>query len=321
MTFNLKEIKNKVLQGEDITKEEALFIYNEDFIKLTSAANEIRQHYCSNKFDMCTIINAKSGKCSENCKFCAQSSFYNTSVESYPLLSSDEIVKMAKYNEEKGVLRYSIVTSGRSLSDKDIDELKNILKILDENTNISICASLGLLNEEQFKILKEYGLTRVHNNLESSENNFKNICTSHTFKDKKKAIIDAKNAGLNVCSGGIVGLGESVNDRIDMAFTLRDLNIKSVPLNLLNPIKGTPFENNKILSNEEFCRIVATYRFILKDAMIRLAGGRALLEDKGKKAFLSGANACITGDMLTTSGMTIEKDKELIESLGYKIEL
>lgn len=320
--YNVEELKKKVLNGELIGKEEALFLAEEAPLnELTEAANEIRKHFCKNKFDICTIINGKSGKCSENCKFCAQSSFYNTKINEYSLLDSKSIVKEAKYNDERGVLRFSIVTSGRKLSDKEVDSVCESIREIGKNTSVSICGSFGLLSEEQYKKLKEAGLTRVHNNLETSKRNFKNVCTTHTFEEKIQAIKNAKNAGLNVCSGGIMGLGETMEDRIDMVLTLRELGVLSIPVNMLNPIKGTPFENNKLLTNDEMCRIVAVFRFLIPNAAIRLAGGRGLLEDKGESCFLSGANAAISGDMLTTSGITIKEDMELLEKIGYKPEL
>lgn len=317
--MKVKELKEKVLNGKLIGKEEALFLAKEAPLKeLTEAANEIRKHFCEDKFDICTIINGKSGKCSENCKFCAQSSFYDTHIKEYSLLNSKAIVKEAKYNDERGVLRFSIVTSGRKLSDKEIDSICESIKEINKNTSVSVCGSFGLLSEEQYKKLKEAGLTRVHNNLETSRKNFKNICTTHTFDEKVQAIKNAKNAGLNICSGGIMGLGETMEDRIDMALELRELGVLSIPVNILNPIKGTPFENNKLLTNDEICRIVAVYRFLIPRGAIRLAGGRGLLQDKGESCFLSGANAAISGDMLTTSGITIKEDMNLLNKIGYK---
>lgn len=317
--MKVKELKEKVLNGKLIGKEEALFLAKEAPLKeLTEAANEIRKHFCENKFDICTIINGKSGRCSENCKFCAQSSFYDTHIKEYSLLDSKAIVKEAKYNDERGVLRFSIVTSGRKLSDKEIDSVCESIKEISKNTSVSVCGSFGLLSEEQYKKLKEAGLTRVHNNLETSRKNFKNICTTHTFDEKVQAIKNAKNAGLNICSGGIMGLGETMEDRIDMALELRELGVLSIPVNILNPIKGTPFENNKLLTNDEICRIVAVYRFLIPRGAIRLAGGRGLLQDKGESCFLSGANAAISGDMLTTSGITIKEDMNLLNKIGYK---
>lgn len=316
--YNVEELKIKVLNGEMIGKEEALFLSEAPLEELTEAANEIRKHFCGDKFDICTIINGKSGKCSENCKFCAQSSFYDTKVNEYSLLDSEPIVKEAKYNDERGVLRFSIVTSGRKLSDKEVDSVCESIKEINKNTSVSVCGSFGLLDENQYKKLKEAGLTRVHNNLETSKGNFKNVCTTHTFDEKIKAIKNAQRAGLNVCSGGIMGLGESMEDRIDMVLEIRSLGILSIPVNMLNPIKGTPFENNKMLTNEDMCRIVAVFRFLIPNAAIRLAGGRGLLEDKGEKCLLSGANAAISGDMLTTSGITIKEDMELLKKIGYK---
>lgn len=318
----VETLKNQVIKGEQITMSDALSLYDAPLSELCQSANEIRKHFCGNSFDICTIINGKSGKCSENCKFCAQSSHHHTNVEEYPLLSTDEIVKQAKFNDEQGVLRYSIVTSGKRLSDFEVDEMCLAVKQIREKTNISVCVSFGLLNEGQYKKLKTAGVTRVHNNLETSRRNFPNICTTHTFDDKLNAIKAALSAGLTVCSGGIMGLsGETVNDRIDMAFTLRELGIKSVPINMLNPILGTPLEKSEKLTNEEMCRIVAVYRFILPTASIRLAGGRGLLEDKGLRCFSSGANAAISGDMLTTSGITIKTDMLLIKNLGYEVKV
>lgn len=318
---NLDRIKQLVLSGKKITKEVALSLVDEDVEELSKEANEIRIKYCGNVFDICTIINAKSGRCSENCKYCAQSSFYNTNAESYSLLDTEEIVKQAKYNDDRGVLRYSLVTAGKRLTDDELGQAVESIKVVKEKTNIEVCISMGLLNEEQYKKLKEAGVTRVHNNLETSKSNFINVCTTHSFEDKVKAINAAKSAGLGVCSGGIMGLGETMEDRIDMAISLRNLGVKSVPVNMLNPIKGTPFENNKILTNNDMRKIVAIFRFILPDASIRLAGGRGLLEDKGRACFLSGANAAISGDMLTTSGISIETDLAMIDELGYKVEL
>lgn len=188
-----------------------------------------------------------------------------------------------------------------------------------EQTDIKVCASFGLLDEGQYCRVKEAGVSRIHNNLETSRRNFPNVCTTHTFEDKVNAVKAAKAAGLSVCSGGIMGLGETEEDRIDMAFTLRELGIRSVPVNMLNPIPGTPYEGNARLTVDDMRRIVAVYRFILPDAFIRLAGGRGLMEDKGEGAFCSGANAAITGDMLTTAGYTIETDMEMLRRLGYML--
>lgn len=313
-------LKQKIFDGEQITKQEAIELYEQPLSELCRNADEIRRHFCSNGFDICTIINGKSGHCSENCRFCAQSSHNHTDAAEYPLLSTEEIVEQAKINDEQGVLRYSIVTSGKRLPDAEVDKMCEAVREIKKQTGISVCISFGLLNEEQYRKLKDAGVSRVHNNLETSRRNFPNICTTHTFDDKLNAIRAAQAAGLSVCSGGIMGLGETPEDRIDMALTLRELGIKSVPVNMLNPIPGTPMGQNKKLTSDDMRRIVAVYRFILPDASIRLAGGRGLLEDKGKGCFLSGANAAISGDMLTTAGITVKTDMELLTKLGYEVK-
>lgn len=317
----INKLKDKILSGYNITYNEALSLIETPLNELLEAADEIRKHFCSNIFDICSIINAKSGKCSENCKFCAQSAHYKTNISEYPLLDKETIIKNALYMAKKGVLRFSIVTSGKALTDKDVEILADTIKEIKSKSNISICASLGLLTDENFKKLKDAGLERVHNNLETSENFFSSVCTTHTFDDKINALKAALQSGLSVCSGGIIGLGESMQDRIDLAFSLKELGIKSVPVNILSPVKGTPYENNKPLSEEEILKTISIFRFILPDAFIRLAGGRALLSDKGKKAFLSGANAAITGDMLTTYGISVDTDMQIIKETGYIVEL
>lgn len=320
MSF-IQETTDKVLHGEPITKAEAMRLYEQPLEALCSNANQIRRHFCGNQFDICTIINAKSGSCSENCKFCSQSSHSHAGAVHYPLLPAEEITAHAKTNHEQGVLRYSIVTSGKRLTDTEVDEMCSAVQKIRREVGISVCISFGLLNKGQYCRLKEAGVTRVHNNLETSQRYFPHVCTTHAYNDKIKAILAAQAAGLTVCSGGIMGLGETSEDRIDMALALRDLGIKSVPVNMLNPIPGTPFGKNAILTTEEMLRVIATYRFILPDASIRLAGGRGLLPDKGSGCFTSGANAVISGDMLTTSGITVKTDMELLNQLGYQAAL
>lgn len=285
MKEKLERLKKKVLEGYQISKEEALALAEMPLEELTQAADEIRQKFCKNQFDLCTIINGKSGKCSENCKYCAQSSFYPTDVESYPLLGTEELLKQAEYSSKRGVPRYSIVTSGKKLSSREVEQVCESIRQIKEHVDISVCVSFGLLEEEEFRKVKEAGAVRVHNNLEASANYFPNVCTTHRQKDKINSLQAAEKAGLSICSGGIMGLGESMEDRIDLAFTLRELGVQSVPVNMLNPIPGTPYENNPRLTEEEMCRIVAVFRFILPKAFIRLAGGRGLMQIRDEDAF------------------------------------
>lgn len=319
MEHIIRILKSKVLSGVLLTKEEALQLEDVQLEPLARAADEIRQQFCGNRFDLCTIINGKNGRCSENCKYCAQSSFYDTQIEAYPLMGTDEIVEQAKYNAVRGVPRYSIVTSGKKLS---IDEIENVCKSIQkikETVEISVCVSFGLQSEEDFQMLKEAGAVRVHNNLETSRAYFPEVCTTHSYDEKIETLKAAQRAGLSVCSGGIMGMGESMEDRIDLAVTVRDLGVKSIAVNMLNPIPGTPYENTPKLTISDMRRITAIFRFIAPDAFIRLAGGRGLMDDKGELCFQSGANAAITGDMLTTSGITIEQDMKMLEKLGYEV--
>lgn len=278
----IENLKRKVMSGELISKEEALLLADAPLEELTAAADEIRSHFCQSGFDICTIVNGKCGKCSEDCKYCAQSAHYHTACsETYPLLSTEELVEGARHNKEQGVLRYSIVTSGKALSDAEVERVCESIRAIREQVGIEVCVSFGLLNEEQFKKIREAGATRAHCNLESSGRYFKEICTTHTYQQKIDTLNAAKRAGLSVCSGGIMGLGETMEDRIEMVLTARELGVKSIPVNVLNPIPGTPYEHNRILTNDEVCRCVAIFRFLIPDASIRLAGGRGLLGDKG----------------------------------------
>ena len=321
MEYNLKNLTDKVLGGGQIDRDEAVFLYSQPLDELTRSADEIRRHFCRNRFDLCSIINAKSGRCSENCKFCAQSARHRTEVEEYSLLPEGDIVSQAARDAAQGSLRFSIVTSGRHLADDEIEKICSIVRRIRESVGIAVCASVGLLTVNQFRRLKEAGLSRAHNNLETSRRNFPNICTTHTFDDKVRAIRAARAAGLSICSGGIMGLGETAEDRIDMALSLRGLGVRSICVNMLNAIAGTPLAAFPRLTSADMCRIVAVYRFILPTSHIRLAGGRGLLPDKGKSCFVSGANAAISGDMLTTAGISIETDRALIKELGYEAEL
>ncbi|MCW2276599.1 biotin synthase BioB [Heliophilum fasciatum] len=317
----INELKAKIYNGYEVSKNDALMLAEADLEELCTAANEIRRYFCGAAFDLCTIINGKSGKCSENCKFCAQSTCYETLIEEYPLLEEERLIKGAVYHQSKGILRYSVVTSGRCLDEQELDDLCQSYHRIRQNCAISLCASHGLLTYAQFLKLKGAGVTRYHNNLETSRRNFPNICTTHTYEDKINAIKAAQQAGLEVCSGGILGLGETMEDRIDMVLDIRALGIKSVPVNILNPIAGTPFAKLAVLSMEEVRRAVAIFRFMIPSAAIRLAGGRGLLTDKGKGVFQSGANAAISGDMLTTAGICIDDDLNMLDELSYRVKM
>lgn len=310
--------EKRVLQGESLGRENALQLLNEPLEEMCQASDRIRQHFCGNRFDLCTIINAKSGNCSENCRFCAQSARYHTDAEPYPILDREEIIAKASSDASRGVLRYSLVTSGRALNDREVDEACEAIRGIRERVKgIRVCISMGLLNQGQYERLKAAGADRVHNNLEASPHFFPKVCTTHTTQDKINAIHAAQAAGLAVCSGGILGLGESMEDRIDLALAERELGVRSLPVNVLNPIPGTPFEHNQKVGQDELLRSIAVIRFLIPDAAIRLAGGRGLMPDHGRRCFQSGANAAISGDMLTTAGYTVESDLKMIRELGF----
>lgn len=315
----LKELMAQIRAGEPITREQALSLYEEEPTALSAAADTLRWEFCGSRFDMCTIVNGKSGQCSENCKFCAQSSHYQGEAETYSLLDGETLLEQAQYNEAKGVLRFAVVTSGKRLSDRELEAVCGSYRLMHERTGIALCASHGLLSEEQLRRLKAAGVTRYHNNLESSRRYFPQVCTTHTYDEKIATIRAAQRAGLQVCSGGIIGMGETREDRVDMALQLRELGIRSIPLNVLNPIPGTPFGHLERLGTEEICRTAAVFRFLLPHAMIRMAGGRGLMADKGEAVFRSGANAAISGDMLTTAGIGIDEDFLLLNRLGYEV--
>ncbi|MBU3109593.1 biotin synthase BioB [Clostridium gasigenes] len=313
-------LKDRVLQGYEITKEEALRLYLEPKERLYSCANEIRKVLVGDKVDLCSIINGKSGRCSEDCRYCAQSIYFNTGVNEYKLLSYDEIKSTAKENEEAGVDRFSIVTSGKGLVGNDFERVINYYERLNAECSISLCASHGILEKSSLIRLKKTGVKRYHHNIETSKQYYRNICSTHSYEDRINTILSAKEAGLEVCSGGIIGMGESKEDRVDMAIELRMLKILSIPINALMAIKGTPLENEVNLTEEEILRTIAIFRFINPKANIRLAAGRNLLTNYGENAFKSGANATITGNLLTTCGNNIEADRKMILDLGLKMK-
>ncbi|WP_194190146.1 biotin synthase BioB [Clostridium chrysemydis] len=319
MKFVFK-IRDKVLKGEKISKEEAKKLYFEDLEDLKNSANIIRDKFLGNSINLCSIVNGKSGKCKENCSFCAQSIFFKTGAKEYQMLPFKEVLKEFKSNESQGVNRFSIVTSGRGLKGEEFNTILDYYKKLKSLGNLELCASHGIIDKESLKMLKKVGVKRYHHNLETSKDYFKNICITHSFEERLETIKLAKEAGLEVCSGGIIGLGETYLDRIDLAFTLRDLEIKSIPINILMKIKGTPLISIKDISEEDILRTIALFRFINPKASIRLAGGRNRLKNYGEEAFKSGASATITGNLLTTCGNKIKDDIKLIEKLGLRVE-
>lgn len=285
-------------------------------LELISLANRIRAENFGSTFELCSIVNAKSGICSEDCKFCAQSVHYQTNALTYPLLTEEAILAAAQNAEAAGATRFGIVTSGHSINRAELSKLAQMISKIKENTNLKVCASLGILGKDDLSLLKQAGLSRYHHNLETSSAFFPQICSTHDFQDRIMTVRNAQQAGLEVCSGGIIGLGEDWKDRIEMALTLKELAVTTVPLNILVPIEGTPLESMVPLSPIEIIRTIAIFRIILKDQVIKIVAGREkMLNDFQGLAFMAGANGMFTGGYLTINGREVEEDQKLVKEI------
>ena len=318
--MDMKQLAREIIGGRRLRRGENLSFFEEvDLEELIGGADLIRQSLCGNRVDLCTIINGRGGRCSENCKFCAQSAHNHTGCTEHGMLTAEEVLEDCKAREAAGVHAYSIVTAGRTVEGKDLDRLVETYDLLHRECGLRLCASHGLISEEAFARLKQAGVEMYHANIETSERYFPFICTTHTFQDKLREIELAKAAGLTVCSGGIIGMGETWQDRLDMALTLAELEILSIPINALIPVKGTPFEGLTPLTQEEILRTVAMFRYLNPTAYIRMAAGRNYFPDGGKRLFRAGVNATITGDMLTTVGNNTAQDREMLTGMGFDI--
>ena len=287
-----------------------------DIFKLFYLANLTRVKYRGNKVDLCSIVNAKSGACPEDCSFCAQSVHSRTDVKAYPLITEEKILEAAVSAKKFGAKRFCVVTSGRKVSGKEIENICSFVSNI-KNLGLLPCATLGMLSLSELEMLKEAGIHRYHHNLETSEAFFKEICTTHTFREKIKVIEAAKSLSLSVCSGGIFGIGESWEDRIDMAFALKDLRVNSVPINFITPVYGTPLGNSELLNPMEALKIISIYRLILPESEIRICGGRPnTLRDLNSYIFMAGADGLLIGNYLTTSGRNPEDDLQMIKDTG-----
>lgn len=316
--MELEALKNKALAGQGVSREEADWLASfQDLDMLCDAAGEISRHWQGKEVDSCSIVNARSGKCGEDCKWCAQASRHNTGCDTYNFLDAGEVMSAARANCEAGIRKLSLVTSGRTVTKKDLEKFCDIYRRLAGETDLYLCASMGLLGEEEMEMLKDAGVRRYHCNMETSSKVFPSLCSTHTPEDKRRTIAAAKKCGLEVCSGGIIGMGESLSDRIDFAFELADLDVDSVPVNILNPIPGTPLQDTPLISEEEIIRTVALFRFIMPTKSLRFAGGRMRLSYKSMLRIMTGGmNGVLMGDMLTTVSNTIADDRVLFKDAG-----
>lgn len=331
--INLDEITDRIIEdvkngtgcdkyepGAYISRQEAaeLAAYP-DIDALCDAADRLSRTLVGNTVDSCSIVNARSGLCGEDCKWCAQAKRHHTGCASYEFISEEDVMNAARQNEKEGVKRFSLVTSGRSVSDKDLDYFCHIYERLTRETDLYLCASMGLLKPEQVKRLAAAGVKRYHCNMETSREYFPQLCSTHTPDDKRAVIMAAREAGMQVCSGGIIGMGESLSQRMDLAFELAELGVDSTPLNILNPIPGTPLADTPLISEEDVIRTAAIWRFILPAKTIRFAGGRMRLSHKSMVRLLhGGVNGALVGDMLTTVSNDIASDRKLFAEADMK---
>lgn len=303
-------LRNKLNALEDVKK----IVENLTFDEILELSNAVRVKNFHNKVELCSIQNVKSGKCSEDCVYCAQSARYDTDIEEYDFISPEKVIKEALKYDKAGVKRFSLVTSGKKLSDLDFSKIISLCREIKSKTKLSLCVSSGFLSKEQLIELKNSGVTKYHHNLETGPRFFDKICTTHSFKDKADTIEKCNQLGLQVCSGGIFGLGESLDDRIEMALELKRLKVKSIPINILKPIRGTPLENMRRLSNEEILLSIAIFRIINPKATIIIAAGRPFLSENENLTLLkSGINGFMVGDYLTTGGVSLESDLDFFK--------
>lgn len=316
------ELVDRIKSGGGITCEEALAlgeVEGDRSNELFLAALRVTRHLHGVHVDLCSILNAKSGRCSEDCIFCAQSGHYRTGAPTYPLLSKEEVLVRAREMESKGARRFSLVTSGRGIADGDFEKVLDIYETIRKKTGLGLCASLGIIDYTKALRLKEAGVIVYHHNIETSRSYYPRICTTHSFEERVEAILAAQEAGLGVCSGGIIGLGEKWEHRVEMAFQLKELQVVSAPVNILTPIEGTPLWGSPVPAPLEILETLAMFRLVLPGAVIRLAGGREYgLRDLQSAALLAGVNGLMVGNYLTTGGRRVEDDLQMLKDLGLE---
>jgi biotin synthase len=319
----ISDLTLRVLGGEEITREEALWLIHlegaADVFDVMAGANRIREHFKGNKIHLCSIVNAKAGACSENCSFCAQSSFYQTGSPKYGFIDPEPVTDAAEEARQNGVTALGLVAAWRGLNEGPmLDEVCDRIRELAQGGKTRPDASLGIIKSQRVADrLKEAGVECYGHNLETSKRFFPRQCTTHTYEERLETISYLKKAGIKICSGGIIGMGETREDRCDLAFALKEVGANVVPMNILNPIKGTPFENKPPLPPLEILQTIACFRFILPRQEIMVAGGRTVnLRDMQSMIFTAGASALMVGNYLTTLNQPVEKDLQMLKDLG-----
>ena len=319
----IAELGQRVLNGGQITRDEARWLFNfensSDIFDLLAWANRIREHFKGNKIHLCSIVNIKAGGCSENCRFCAQSALYQTDSPRYNLVETEAVLAAAAEGRKNGVVGLGLVAAWRGLEEGPVlDELCRQFETLKQSGLTRADASLGIIkNQRVADRLKAAGVECYNHNLETSRRFYPQVCTSHTYEERAQTLHHLKQAGIGICSGGIIGMGETREDRCDLALSLREIGANVVPLNILNPIKGTPFENNPPLPVLEILKTIACFRFILPRQEIMVAGGRTVnLRDAQSMIFMAGASALMVGNYLTTLNQPVEKDLQMLKDLG-----
>lgn len=319
----IESLEQRVLAGEPVRRAEALMLMDcphEHLLKLLAAADAVRIHYKGDVFDACSLINARSGRCGEDCAFCAQSSHYNSTCETYGLRSEQDILDAARNAKEHMAGRFCTVTSGGALSQREFEALMKALDRVRREVDIPLDASLGFLDTDRVEHLKQAGVTRYNHNLEASEDYYSKICTTHRFEQRVQTVRTVLESDLSACSGGIIGMGESKADRVDLAMTLARLGVDCVPVNILDPRPNTPLAGTAPLAPMEILTTIAVFRLILPQATIKVAGGRERnLRDFQAMALRAGANGMIIGGYLTTKGRSVEDDLRMIREAGYVI--
>lgn len=313
---------DKALEQGGLSRNEALELLSVTENELFASATSLREHYFDNRIEACFIINAKSGNCNMNCKFCSQSGFNHTEIEHYPFKSEDELEQIVSAWEQYPVGRCGIVTSGGALTDADVEKLASFIEKRKANGKKSpqICGSLGRLKHRALERLKQAGMDRLHHNLETNESFYPNVCTTQQWRDRLDTVHQAQEHGLSICCGGLFGLGETWEDRISFAFELKEEGIRNIPINFLYPHPGTPMAGRPIMPPEEGLRIIALFRHIIPNATLRICGGRvSVLRERQYEMFAAGANAFMTGNYLTIAGAGVEADMKKIQDLGLEL--